>query len=97
MDNPPRYIIIILLIAIIVAYCIFAYPYVYNKVDMIQYKMAHKSPFIEFDETDIKYFEDAKKLILRTFSNFKDFVEKTKDQIDNTSQFIVKLKHDFII
>ena len=92
MDN--HYIIIATLIIIIIAYCIFAYPYVFNRIDVIQYKMAQKPSFITFDH---KMAEDAKDALLRTFSNFTIFVENIKEQINDVARFVENVKRDFII
>jgi hypothetical protein len=98
-----QYIIIIILILLIVGYSIFAYSYVFNKVDIIHYKMKianqNNEPniysLVKSINNDLSlYVEYAKgeliNIICKLFSN----IIKTVQNIQTTYK---NLKEDFII
>lgn len=95
--------IIILLLLLIIIYCIFAYPYIFNKIDMIHYKIkiAKKVSLIEFDEDDIKQVKIAKLLILNyinnLFSNIINLIKYIININNDIKCFINSIIYDFII
>jgi hypothetical protein len=98
-----QYTIIVSLILIIVAYCIFAYPFVFNQVDIIQYQIKRTTvtPLVAFDDRDKKQMEELATYIRELFSTIITTIAKTvvyvKTNVENLHQFIKNLKEDFAI
>jgi hypothetical protein len=94
IDSHSRYRIIILLSLVILAYCIFAYPYVFNTVDMIKYRMriAESSP------------PTVKGWVFRSDEIFSQYIYSAKiwgsvatEWLNKMYNFFKNVQHDFII
>ena len=102
ISNTQYYIIYILSILIII-YCIFAYQYVFNQVDIIHHKikMVETKPFLEFDENDFKQINIIKEWLLIKISNLFSIIDNLKKNIllfnENLHKFIYSIMYDFII
>jgi hypothetical protein len=85
------------------AYGIFAYPYVFNQVDTIQYriKRATMTPLVAFDDTDKKQIEAFTAYIHELFSTILGIIIKPvvyiKTNVENLLRFIKNVKEDFAI
>ena len=96
-----QYTIIVSLVLIIVSYSVFAYPYVFNQVDTIQYKIKRTTvtPFVAFDDSDKKQMEEFTTFIRELFSTITVTITKpvlyVKTNVENLQQFIHNLKRDF--
>lgn len=94
-----QYIIIICLIILIISYCIFIYPYIFNKIDIIHYKMKIQKmkEYTEYDKKDIELKEYINNVINYIFSNICNLInyilKKNKDIQNN----IYNIIYDFII
>jgi hypothetical protein len=91
-----QYRIIILLSLVILAYCIFAYPYVFNNVDAIKYRMwiAELSPQMEIVKGWVSRTDSIFK---HAFSRSKMWIADAVEWLNVWRSFFKNVYHDFII
>ena len=96
-----QYIIICLLLFIIIVYSIIVYPFIFNQVDIIHYKMKIAQIKPLFNDSDYKELKIAKEYIIccinKLFSGIFYIINYFLKINENLYHFIKSLIYDFII